>query len=68
MFIVFQFRNNISLTSDELFCDKVLWTMLHSDLLMSIDRFSDKGSCTMNYFDSSSSVSLKFDDGAVSSA
>ena len=30
-------------TSDELFCDKVLWTILHSDLLTSIGRLSDKG-------------------------
>ena len=29
-------------TPDELFCDKISWTMLHSDLLTSIDRFSDK--------------------------
>ena len=41
--------------------------MLHYDLITSIDRFSDTGSCTMNYFDLSSSVSLTFKGGAVSS-
>ena len=55
-------------TSDELFCDKVLRMMLHSDSLTSIDRLFDKGLCTMISFDSSSSVSLKFDHRAVSSA
>ena len=30
-------------TSDESFCDKVSFTMLHSDSLTSIDRFSDEG-------------------------
>ena len=55
-------------TSVELFCDKVLCTMLHYDLLTSLDRFSDEVMCTMIYFDSSSSVTLTFDDGAVSSA
>ena len=40
--------------------------MLHSDLLTSINRFSDEGSskvsCTMEFFDSSSSLSLTPDD------
>ena len=55
-------------TSDEFFCDKVSWMILHSDSLASIDRFSDTGLCKMIYFGSSSSVSLTFDDRAVSSA
>ena len=55
-------------SSDKLFCDKVSWTMLHSDSLMSIDRFSDKVSCTMISLHSSTSVTLTFDEGAVSSA
>ena len=55
-------------TSVELFYDKVLWTMLHSDSLTSLNRFSDKVLCTMISFYLSSSVSLTFDDGSVSSA
>ena len=42
---------------------------LHFDFLTSIIRFSDeglsKGSCTMELFDSSSSVSLTSNDGAI---
>ena len=55
--------------SAELFTDKVSWTMLHSDLLTFIYIFSNevlsKKLCTMDFFYSSSSVSLTFDDGAI---
>ena len=52
-------------TSMELFCNKVVLTMLRSVLLTFLELFSDKVSCTVIYFDSSSSVTLKFDNGAV---
>ena len=70
MIIIIQFKKKLVGTSDESDCDEVSLTILHSDSLTSIIRFSDegssKGSCTMEFFDSSSSVSLTSDDGAIS--
>ena len=55
-------------TSAEFFCNKVMLTMLHYDLLTPLDLFSDKVLCTMISFDSSLSVTLMFDDETVFSA
>ena len=52
-------------TSAELFCHIVSLMMLRSDSLTSLKLFSNKLLCTMISFDSSSSVTLEFDDEAV---
>ena len=63
MLIAFQFRNSISGRSAELFCDKFSLTILRSDLLTSLELFSDKCLCTNISFYLSLFVTLTFDDG-----
>ena len=48
---------NVNDTSAEFLCDKFLLTMLCSDFLTSVEFFSDKVSCTMISFYSSSTYS-----------
>ena len=61
--------SNVNVTDEDESKEIIVHETLSENLSMDVsesDRFSDKVLCTMISFDSSSSVSLTFNDGAVS--
>ena len=60
--------SNVNITDGDESKEIIVHKNLSENQSTSLDLFSDKVSCTMISFDSSPSVILTFDDGAVCSA